>query len=228
MRVARAARLASVTDTRITVLIVDDDTMAANGLTAVLGAAADIEVVGRCSDGDEVAGAVARLNPDVVLCDVRMPRMDGVAVARALHAAGPAFLMMTAFDEDGRVLDAVAAGAAGFMLKDEDPRRILDAVRQVAAGDAAFSPRAARQLTTWVRDSRAAGTRRDASAKMALLTDREREFALALVDGASDAELAQRFFVAETTVKSTLAAIRTKWGVRTRTELAVVVARAGA
>jgi DNA-binding NarL/FixJ family response regulator len=217
-----------VTDRHITVLIVDDDTMAANGLTFLLGAAPDIEVVGRCSDGDEVAAAVAGLHPHVVLCDVRMPRMDGVAVVRALHGTGPDFLMMTAFDEDGRVLDAVAAGAAGFMLKDEDPHRILEAVRQVAAGEAAFSPRAAKQLATWVRSSRAADARRDATAKMALLTDREREFALAVVDGASDADLAQRFFVAETTVKSTLSGIRTKWGVRTRTELAVVVARSGA
>ncbi|MFE4950157.1 response regulator [Leifsonia sp. NPDC056665] len=217
-----------MTDRRITVLIVDDDTMAANGLTALLGAAPDLEVIGRCSDGDEVAVAVAMHRPDVILCDVRMPRMDGVAVVRAFRGTGPVFLMMTAFDEDGRVLDAVAAGAAGFMLKDEDPHRILDAVRQVAAGDAAFSPRAAKQLASWVRSSRAADAKRDATAKMALLTDREREFALAVMDGASDADLAQRFFVAETTVKSTLSGIRTKWGVRTRTELAVVVARSGA
>lgn len=211
----------------IRVLIVDDDTMAANGMAALLAAAADIDVVGRCADGDEVAAAVARLHPDVVLCDVRMPRIDGLAVVQAFHGTGPVFLMMTAFDEDGRVLDAVAAGAAGFMMKDEDPHRILDAVRQVAAGDVAFSPRAAKQLTMWVRDTRASESRRDADEKMAMLTDREREFAVALVAGASDAELAQRFFVAETTVKSTLSGIRTKWGVRTRTELAVIVARSG-
>ena len=215
-------------DPRIRVLVVDDDPMAAAGIAAVLGAAPDLAVVGRCADGDEVAAAVALHRPDVVLCDVRMPRMDGVAVVRSLHGDGPRFLMMTAFDEDGRVLDAVSAGASGFLLKDEDPQRIIDAVRQVAAGDAAFSPRAARQLSTWVRDARGAETRRDAVAKMAQLTERERDFALALTDGASDAELAQRFFVAETTVKSTLAGIRTKWGVRTRTELAVIVARSGA
>ncbi|MFF1875889.1 response regulator, partial [Kitasatospora herbaricolor] len=164
----------------------------------------------------------------IVLCDVRMPRMDGVAVVESFHGTGPKFLMITALDEDGRVLDAVTAGAAGFLMKDEDPHRILDAVRQVAAGDAAFSPRAANQLSTWVRNSRGADARRDATAKMGQLTDREREFAIALVSGASDAELAQQFYVAETTVKSTLAGIRTKWGVRTRTELAVVVARSGA
>ncbi|WP_374009879.1 response regulator [Leifsonia sp. LS-T14] len=212
----------------IRVLVVDDDTMAANGLTMILNTAEDIDVVGRCSDGDEVAAAVAAHHPDVVLCDVRMPRMDGVAVVQSFRRTTPRFLMMTAFDEDGRVLDAVTAGAAGFMLKDEDPHRILDAVRQVAAGDAAFSPRAARQLSSWVQDSRGNDLRRDATAKMAQLTDRERAFALALVTGVSDAELAQQFFVAETTVKSTLAGIRSKWGVRTRTELAVVVARSGA
>lgn len=217
-----------MTDPRIRVLVVDDDPMAAAGITAVLGAAEDIDVVGRCSDGDEVGAAIVQHRPDVVLCDVRMPRMDGVAVVRAHDGRYPRFLMMTAFDEDGRVLDAVSAGAAGFMLKDEDPHRIIDAVRQVAAGDAAFSPRAARQLSSWVREARGAEARRDAAAKMAELTPREREFAIALTDGASDAELAQRFFVAETTVKSTLAAIRAKWGVRTRTELAVVVARSGA
>lgn len=97
----------------------------------------------------------------------------------------------------------------------------------MAAGDAAFSPRAARQLAAWVQESRATDARRAALAKMDALTDREREFALALVTGASDADLASTFFVAETTVKSTLAGIRTKWGVKTRTELAVVVARSG-
>jgi DNA-binding NarL/FixJ family response regulator len=217
-----------VSDPRpIRVLVVDDDTMAANGLTALLQLAGDIDVVGRCADGDEVGDALHRLRPDVVLCDVRMPRMDGVSVVRAHRDAGPVFLMMTAFDEDGRVLDAVSAGAAGFMLKDEDPKRIIDAVRHVASGEAAFSPRAARQLATWVRDSRASDARRDAVEKMGLLTERERDYAIALTNGASDAELAQQFFVAETTIKSTLAGIRTKWGVRTRTELAVVVARSG-
>ena len=137
-------------------------------------------------------------------------------------------LVSPVFDEDGRVLDAVSAGAAGFMLKDEDPHRIIAAVRQVAAGDAAFSPRAAKQLASWVRDSHGAEQRRDAIEKMRMLTERERDYAMAVTNGASDAELAQQFYVAETTIKSALAGIRTKWGVRTRTELAVVVARSGA
>lgn len=212
----------------IRVLIVDDDPMAAAGLAAILSTTDDLVVVGTCGDGDEVATAAALRHPDVVICDVRMPRMDGVAVVESFRGSGQRFLMATAFDEDGRVLDAIAAGASGFLMKDEAPTRIIEAVRAVASGDSAYSPRAARQLTEWVQDARTTETRREAQQKMAVLTDREREFALAVVGGASDAELAQRFFVAESTVKSALLSIRTKWGVRTRTDLAVVVARSGA
>lgn len=212
------------------ILVVDDDALAAAGITALLDTAEDLQVVGRCSDGEQVAQAIRSLAPDVILCDVRMPGMDGVAVVHSLphgNPGAPRVLMMTAFDEDGRVLEAVAAGAVGFLLKDEDPRRIIDAVRHVAAGDAAFSPRAARQLTHWVQDSHNVDARRDALAKLAQLTERELDFARALVTGASDAELAAQFFVAETTVKSALSSIKAKWGIRNRTQLAVIVARSG-
>jgi DNA-binding NarL/FixJ family response regulator len=214
---------------RIRVLIVDDDRMATAGIAAIFSTTPDIDVVGSCTDGDQVAEAVTRLRPQVVLCDVRMSRMDGIAVAGIVGAqsTGVKILMMTAFDENGRVLDAIAAGAAGFLLKDEDPTQIIAAIRHVYAGEAAFSPRAALQLTVWVRDSRNSETRRDAVEKMRLLTEREREFAVALVTGASDAELAAQFYVAETTIKSALTAIKTKWGVRNRTQVAVIVARAG-
>ena len=214
---------------RIRVLVVDDDLMAAAGITAILSTTDDIDVVGSRVDGDQVEAAVRELRPDVVLCDVRMPRMSGVAVASALAASvgGPAVLMMTAFNEDGLVLKAIEAGAAGFLTKDEDPRRIIEAVRTVAFGESAYSPRAARQLTEWVRSSNPAGSRREAADRLAQLTERERELALAVVDGATDAEIAARFFISATTVKSTLSAIRTKWGVRSRVELAVTVVRAG-
>ena len=212
----------------IRVLVVDDGQMAAAGIAAILGTTDDIEVVGRATDGTQVRAALAELRPDVVLCDIRMPRMDGVSVVRSLAATNRRvrFVMMTAFDEDGRVLDAISAGAAGFLLKDDDPQRIVDAVRSVAAGDSAYSPRAARQLTEWVQASHNSDARRDAQHKLAMLTERERDYARALVNGASDAELAAQFFVAESTIKSALGGIRTKWGLRTRTELAVVVARA--
>lgn len=214
----------------IRVLVVDDDPMVVTGITAILGSAADVTVVGRCSDGDQVRDAVASLDPDVVLCDVKMARMNGIAVAAQLTAMPqpPAVLMMTALDDDGLVLDAVGAGASGFLLKEEDPEHFIEAVRQVANGEVTFSQRAARQLTDWVRDSQTAEVRRAAVEKLAMLTDREKEFAIALMTGASDAELAATFYVAETTVKSALSSIKTKWGIRNRTQLAVVVAQAGA
>ncbi|MBN9612039.1 MAG: response regulator transcription factor [Actinobacteria bacterium] len=211
------------------ILVVDDDALAAAGVAALLGAATDLEVVGTCGGGAQLAEEITALRPDVVLCDVRMPGIDGISLVRRLAAVtdAPRFLMMTAFDDDGVVLQALDAGAVGFVFKDEDPRRILDSVRAAATGEAPFSPRAAVEITHWARSERTSSKRIDALQKMSLLTEREREFALAVVTGASDAEIAAQFFVAETTVKSALAAIRTKWGVRNRTDLAVVVAHSG-
>lgn len=202
--------------------------MAAAGMTAILGYAGDIEVIGRCADGDEVASAVRELRPDVVLCDVRMPRMDGVAVVRAMAGTGPEFLMMTAFDDEGVVLQAIEAGASGFMMKDDAPANIIAAVRSVAAGDAQFSPRVAKQLVLWVRDDASAAARVTARERMAALTPRETDLAIAVANGQYDAEIATSLFIAESTVKSTLKLIRQKWGVRSRTDIAVTVIRAGA
>ncbi|CAG7613542.1 response regulator [Leucobacter soli] len=211
------------------ILVVDDDALAAAGVAAVLGTAEDLAVVGTRSDGDQVEDAIHELHPDVVLCDVRMPRVDGISVVRRLVGmpGAPRFLMMTAFDDDGVVLQAIDAGAIGFIHKDEDPHRILDAVRAAALGEAPFSPRAAVEITGWARSERTSARRLDALAKMERLTVREREFALAVMTGASDAEIAAQMFVSETTVKSALAAIRTKWDARNRTDLAVIVAHSG-
>lgn len=213
----------------IRVLVVDDDPMVVTGISTILSTSAELVVVGRCSDGDEVPAAVASLRPDVVLCDVNMKRVNGIQVAAMLSAMpdGPRALMMTALDDDGLALDAITAGATGFLLKEEDPQRFIEAVQQVARGEVTFSQRAARQLTDWVRDSQTAAVRRAAREKLAMLTDREREIAVALMSGASDAELAATFFVAETTVKSALTSIKTKWGIRNRTQLAVIVAQSG-
>lgn len=211
------------------ILIVDDDALAAAGVAAVLGTADDLAVVGIRGDGDEVANAVHELRPDVVLCDIRMPRVDGISVVRRLatNADAPRFLMMTAFDEDGIVLQALDAGAIGFVFKGEDPRRILDSVRASVNGEAPFSPRAAVEIAHWARAERNSAKRLDARAKMDELSSRERELALAVARGASDAEIATQYFIGETTVKSTLASIRTKWGVRNRTDIAVIVAHSG-
>lgn len=213
----------------IRVLVVDDDPLVVTGISTILSTSDDLVVVGRCADGDEVPAAAASLKPDVVLCDVNMKRVNGIEVAATLTALpdGPRVLMMTALDDDGLALDAITAGATGFLLKEEDPQRFIEAVRQVAKGEVTFSQRAARQLTDWVRNSQTADVRRAAKEKLAMLTDREREFAVALMSGASDAELAATFFVAETTVKSALTSIKNKWGIRNRTQLAVIVAQAG-
>ncbi len=213
----------------VRVLIVDDDALAAAGLAAIIRAADDLEVVDVLDGAERLGEALQEARPEVVLCDVRMPRTDGIAIARRFSSApdAPRFLMITAFDDDGVVLQALDAGAIGFVFKDEDPRRIIDSVRAAALGEAPFSPRAAVELTHWARSERTSSRRLDALAKLGQLTEREREFARAVVTGASDAEIAAQFFVAETTVKSALAAIRTKWGARNRTDLAVIVAHAG-
>jgi len=212
----------------IRVVIVDDDALAVAGVAAVLGTAHDILVVGTHGGGDGLADLLHDARPDVVLCDVRMPGTDGIEVVRrfAGERDAPRFLMMTAFDDDGVVLRALDAGAVGFVFKDEDPRRILEGVRAAAEGEAPFSPRSAVELAHWARAQRSSSRRQDARAKLEQLSPREREFALAVVTGASDAEIAAQFFVAETTVKAALAAIRTKWQVRNRTHLAVIVANA--
>lgn len=214
--------------TQIRVLVIDDDALAASGLATIIESAADLAVVGVLHSADGLAETITHTRPDVVLCDVRMPRVDGITLARtfAQGEGAPKFLMMTAFDDEGVVLQALDAGAIGFLFKDEDPRRILESVRAAASGEAPFSPRASTELVHWARAERFAAHRIHARQKMAQLTSREREFALAVVTGASDAEIAAQFFVAETTVKSTLSAIRTKWGARNRTDLAVIVAQA--
>lgn len=214
--------------TQTRVLVIDDDALAAAGLAAIIESAADLAVVGVLHSAQSLAENITSTRPDVVLCDVRMPRIDGITLAKTFaHGEGaPKFLMMTAFDDEGVVLQALDAGAIGFLFKDEDPRRILDSVRAAASGEAPFSPRASAELVHWARAERFAAHRLNAREKMAQLTAREREFALAVVTGASDAEIAAQFFVAETTVKSALSAIRAKWGARNRTDLAVIVAQA--
>jgi len=209
------------------VLIVDDDALVRAGVAGILRSQPDIDVVGEHPDGAGLADAIHTTRPDVVLIDVRMPGVDGVDAVRASRTPdGPTFLLMTAFDEEGRVVEALEAGAAGFILKDEDPREIIRAVRTVAAGDSPLSPRSARQVAKWIAGSTTAESRRHAASQLDLLTDRERQIALALVDGPSDADLAVKFHLSESSIKTHLAAIKTKWGARNRTQIAVTAALA--
>jgi DNA-binding NarL/FixJ family response regulator len=210
------------------ILVVDDDALVRAGVSGILRTQPDLEVVGEHADGAGLADAIHATRPDLVLIDVRMPIVDGVeAVRRTRSEGGPVFLMMTAFDEEGRVVEALEAGAAGFILKDESPTEIVRAVRAAATGDAFLSPRSARQVTRWISDSTTADARRRAVTQLDLLTERERQIALALVDGPSDAELAERFHLSESSIKTHLSAIKTKWGARNRTQIAVTAALAG-
>lgn len=203
--------------------------MARTGLRLILDSAADVEVVAEAGDGDEVVPAVQAHAPDVVLMDLRMPRVDGVtatATVRAL-ASPPHVVVLTTWDVDEAVMRSLAAGAAGFLLKSAGPREIIDAVRAVAAGDAVLSPRSTRQLLDYLKRDGSAGDRGQAARMMAALSDRERDVAVAVARGLSNAEAAQALYVSEGTVKSHLAAAQAKLGVRNRVEVAVLAERAG-
>lgn len=213
----------------ISVLVVDDDPFVHTGVGSILQATPDIRVVGTRLDGAELMAACAQLTPDVVLIDVRMPGIDGVAavtIAQGLPVS-PQFVMMTSFDDGPRVVEAIAAGAAGFILKSDGPDAITSAIRGVARGETALSPRSAAHLADWVRAGGAGAPQERARQSVELLSPRERDVAFALLDGSANAEIARRLFVADSTVKSTLQDIQLKLGARNRTEIAVIVARSG-
>ena len=210
------------------VLVVDDDPMVRTLLGTILGAAG-IEVVGEAADGDEVVAAVQAHHPDVVVMDLKMARMGGVAATRALHAAlphPPGVVALTAFDTPTLILEAVEAGVDGFLAKDA-PDEIVAAVRDVAAGEAALSARAQRIVLEQVHADRSGHLQREARERLAPLTDRELEIAEAVATGLTNAEIAARAYVSEATVKTHLGRALTKLGLANRTQLALVVDRAG-
>jgi len=210
----------------IRVLVVDDDPMVRRLLRTILRPD-DIEVVAEAADGDEVVTAVQAHHPDVVLMDLRMPRVDGVTATRSVRALAdpPGVIAMTSFDTEAVILDAVHAGASGFLAKDASPDEIVSAVRAVAAGDGALSPRAARTVMAQVSAAPGAAGRRDAVAKLAALTERELDVARLVAQGLSNPEIAQRLFLGEATVKTHLAAATAKLGVTNRVQLAVLVSQ---
>ncbi|GGR23778.1 response regulator transcription factor [Streptomyces roseolus] len=214
----------------IRLLLVDDDPLVRAGLTLMLGGARGIEIVGEGSDGGEVPDLVARLAPDVVLMDIRMPRVDGLTATERLRArpGAPEVIVLTTFHADEHVLRALRAGAAGFVLKDTAPAEIADAVLRVAAGDPVLSPAVTRRLMSHVAGAPEARPRRDtAAARLAGLADREREVAVAVGRGASNAEIADRLYMSVPTVKTYVSRLLAKLGLNNRVQIALLVHDAG-
>jgi DNA-binding NarL/FixJ family response regulator len=214
----------------IGVLIADDQALVRAGLRMLLDAQPDLEVVGEAVDGADAVAKVGELRPAVVLMDVRMPGVDGVAATRRLVEAGlvgreaAAVLVLTTFGLDGVVRDALLAGASGFLLKDADPDELVRAVRNVAAGDAVLDPAVTRQVLQGLADP--ARPARDPSALDAL-TGRERAVLVQLALGRSNAEIAAHLEVAEETVKSHVKRLLAKLGVGNRVQAAVLAYETG-
>ena len=210
------------------VVIVDDQDLVRNGLRLILGSEPDVEVLGEAADGRAGRELVLRLDPDVVLMDVRMPQEDGLTATRRLVEAGvrSRILVLTTFDLDEYVYDALAAGAAGFLLKDMSGDEIIGAVRQAAAGgDALLAPRLVRRLV-----ERFAGGAPPRSVDLALLgalTPREREVLCLVGRGLSNQEIAAELFVGETTVKTHVARVFAKLGVRDRVQAVIFAYESG-
>lgn len=210
---------------RIRVLLVDDDALVRAGLRMILSSSEELEVVGEAADGADAVSAVQAHRPDVVLMDIRMPGMDGIAATSALRrlATPPHVIVLTTFQADEHVMDALRAGADGFLLKDTAPEEIVNAVRLVAAGEAMLSPSVTRTLLSHLGDDEAAARRRLATERLASLTEREREVATAVGSGASNAEIAASLYMSEATVKAHVSRLLTKLGLTNRVQIAILV-----
>lgn len=207
------------------VVLVDDDALVRAGLRLILSAADDVEVVGEADDGSRAVSEVRKHRPDVVLMDIRMPDMDGVTATAALRRMNPApqVIVLTTFQADELVINALRAGASGFLVKDTPPADIINAVRLVASGDAIVSPSVTRTLLTHVGNAQASDRQRAAAQRLAALTDREREVAAAVGTGASNADIAAALFMSEATVKSHVSRLLAKLDVTNRVQIAIVV-----
>jgi DNA-binding NarL/FixJ family response regulator len=207
----------------IRVLLADDDPLVRSGLKMMLRGAGDIEVVGEVEDGSGVAAAVRRHMPDVVLMDIRMPVMDGIAATRALTGQDSTaqVIVLTTFDTDRLVVEAVRAGAAGYLLKHTEPEQIVRALRSAARGEPVLSPAAARALIDHA--AAGSGTRAEQAARQfARLSERERDVALAVAEGLSNAEIGARLHLSAGTVKAHLSSALAKLGLDNRVQLALL------
>ena len=214
----------------IRVLLVDDDALVRSGLRMMLAGAASLEVVGEAADGREVLGAVDLHRPDVILMDIRMPQVDGIAATRLLATQPnpPAVLVLTTFDADELVLRALQAGAAGFLLKDTPPAEIVRAIELVHAGDGMLSPAVTRRLISLVAGDSDAGVRADrARDLLATLSPREHDVALAVGQGHGNAEIAAALNLSVATVKGHVSRLLEKLQADNRVQIALLVQEAG-
>jgi DNA-binding NarL/FixJ family response regulator len=207
------------------VLLVDDDPLVRAGLRLILSSAQDIEVIGEAEDGVSAVAAAQQYRPDVVLMDIRMPNMDGIAATAQLRRpdTSPQIIVLTTFQADEHVVAALRAGASGFLIKDTPPADIISAVRLVAAGDAIVSPSATRTLLSHLGRTQASERHRRAAQQLAGLTDREQEVAAAVGEGASNAEIATSLYMSEATVKAHVSRLLSKLDVNNRVQIAILV-----
>ena len=212
-----------------TILLVDDEALVRAGMRMILESADDLSVVDEVGDGADAVAAVRRSRPDVVLMDIRMPRMDGLAATAAIAALPnpPAVVVLTTFDADDFVFRALQAGAVGFLLKDTPPHDLIRAVRLVAAGDSMLSPSIARRLISHIAVDSETERRRVALARLESLTDREREVIVEIGRGKTNSEIADSLHMSEATVKSHITHLFTKLALTNRVQVAILAHQAG-
>jgi DNA-binding NarL/FixJ family response regulator len=216
--------------TSLRVLIVDDQALVRAGFAMILSAEPDIEVVGEAGNGVEALAAARKVRPDVILMDIRMPEMDGITATRELCEGRsadpecPRVLILTTFDLDDYVYDALRAGASGFLLKDTPPEDLAEAIRIVAAGDSLLSPSVTRKLVEEFNRAPAIPT---PDKRLGDLTEREVEVLQQLARGLSNSEIANALFVSETTVKTHVSHILTKLELRDRVQAVVIAYESG-
>lgn len=214
----------------IRVVLADDQVLVRTGFRALLDSEDDIEVVGEAADGAEAVELAAELRPDVVLMDIRMPGVDGLTAARQIAAnvdlVDVKVLVLTTFELDEYVYEALDAGASGFLVKHTEPAELIRAVRVVAAGDALLSPGVTKRLIAAFTQSRTEGTSPDL-AVIELLTAREREAVVLVAEGLSNEDIAGRWYVSQTTVRTHVSRAMTKLHARDRAQLVVIAYRTG-
>jgi len=208
----------------IRVLLVDDEELVRSGLRLILSTEPDLDVVAEAADGEQALALAERHQPDVVMLDIRMPGLDGIEVARRLAASGsPArVVVLTTFDNDEYVYGALRAGASGFLLKDAPATQLVAAIRAAAAGDAVLAPSVTRRVVDELGRRQAPV----AIQRLDVLTDRERDVLTLMAEGCSNAEIGDRLFITEGTVKTHVARILVKLGVRDRLQAVVLAYQA--